>query len=508
MSVVRNMAGQEKEISQGNLNGSASDATLRKYCDKHYNQLLPILAKKMYQENVQQEKLKALKARLNFEEVSQHSESRTPSRRRDLRKRLGSRRIRNVSGKFAPEKHHNKRASSRRTDYYQKVKEVQEDTRSHDQKSKGQELRMTIYPNHGYARKLICSLPAAAKVEPWAMPTWCHMFNSTLTGSDRKKCIKDPVEIHHIKQRKRESTEDFVRRFKIESRDVKGAPKVMRISRFMHGLTNPEMIKRLHDKILKSVDEMMKITTYFLRGSWQLPWQRVARQRITKSFSPDPEISFPPLEEEKGTEGPMIIEAEIRGHFIHRIRWGQISLLVKIGDEEHSTSAWMNFVIVRLSFPYNGIIGRPGVRKIQAVPSTTHGMLKFPVPGGILTLKSSKIIPIKCAAVSGPEGQPPTIYQAIEERIKVAINPEYPEQTIMIGSTLTEEGRNKLCDLLQRNLDVFAWKPADMTGVPRHIAEHRLNLRKGCPPVRQEVKKRMRTRPYKKKLKNSLMLVS
>ncbi|GKE79620.1 hypothetical protein Tco_1545740, partial [Tanacetum coccineum] len=24
---------------------------------------------------------------------------------------------------------------------------------------------------------------AAAKVERWAMPTWCHMFNSTLIGS-------------------------------------------------------------------------------------------------------------------------------------------------------------------------------------------------------------------------------------------------------------------------------------------------------------------------------------
>ncbi|GJR37530.1 reverse transcriptase domain-containing protein [Tanacetum coccineum] len=56
----------------------------------------------------------------------------------------------------------------------------------------------------------------------------------------------------------------------------------------------------------------------------------------------------------------------------------------------------------------------------------------------------------------------------------------------MIGSTLTEEGRNKLCDLLQHNLDVFAWKPADMTGVPRHIAEHWLNIRERCPPVRQK----------------------
>ncbi|GJZ24607.1 reverse transcriptase domain-containing protein [Tanacetum coccineum] len=82
----------------------------------------------------------------------------------------------------------------------------------------------------------------------------------------QKKCIKDPVEIHHIKQREGESMEDFVWRFKIESRDVKGAPEVMRISRFMYGITNHELIKRLHDKIRKSVDEMWKITTAFLRG--------------------------------------------------------------------------------------------------------------------------------------------------------------------------------------------------------------------------------------------------
>ncbi|GJV57007.1 reverse transcriptase domain-containing protein [Tanacetum coccineum] len=58
----------------------------------------------------------------------------------------------------------------------------------------------------------------------------------------------------------------------------------------------------------------------------------------------------------------------------------------------------------------------------------------------------------------------------------------------MIESTFTEEGLNKLCDLLQRNLDVFAWKPTDMTSIPRHIAEHRLNIREGCPPVRQKRK--------------------
>ncbi|GJX85693.1 reverse transcriptase domain-containing protein [Tanacetum coccineum] len=314
------------------------------------------------------------------------------------------------------------------------------------------------------------------------------MFNSTLTGNARvwfdnlstesinsyddlkkaflknylqqKKCIKDPIEIHNIKQRKGESTEDFVKRYKLESRDVKGAPECMRISGFVHGITNPELIKRLHDKIPKTVDEMMRVTTSFLmeevaasnherkktfppwkqhEGSQKQnfkkrgetfgkdkasailmvqPWERVARQRITQSFSPNPEILFPPLWEDEGTKGLMIIKAEKGGHCVHRIS----------------------------SSPYNGIIGRPGVRKLQAVPSTTHEMLKIPVEGGVITLKSSKLVPLECAVVSGPEGAPSATKPIIEERIK----------------------------------------PVDMTGVSRHIAEHRLNVREGCSPVRQK----------------------
>ncbi|GJV53367.1 hypothetical protein Tco_1449108 [Tanacetum coccineum] len=174
--------------------------------------------------------------------------------------------------------------------------------------------------------------------------------------------------------------------------------------------------------------------------------------------------------------------------FSGEIIWtlGQISLLVKIGDEEHSTSTWINFMVVRSPSPYNGIIGRPRVRRIRTVPSTTHGMLKFPVTCGTVTLRSSRIILLECTMVPGPGVLQPVINQVTEEKIQVAIHPEYLEQTIAIGSTLTEEGRKELCGLLRRNLDIFAWKPADMTGVPRHIAKHRLNIREGCIPIRQK----------------------
>ncbi|GJR91645.1 hypothetical protein Tco_0215656 [Tanacetum coccineum] len=146
----------------------------------------------------------------------------------------------------------------------------------------------------------------------------------------------------------------------------------------------------------------------------------------------------------------------------------------------------MNFMVVRSPSPYNRIIGRPGLRKIRAIPSTAHRMLKFLVAGGIVTLRRSKIIPLECMMVSGPGVSQPVINQVVEEKIQVAIHPEYPKQTVAIGSTLTKEGRKELCGLLRHNLDIFAWKPAYMTEVPRHIAEHRLNIREGCLPVRQK----------------------
>ncbi|GJU04497.1 hypothetical protein Tco_1120927 [Tanacetum coccineum] len=67
----------------------ASDAALREYCDKNYHQLLPIISEKMHHEKVQQDKLKAVKARLHFgdcskrnlrtHDESQYSESKMPT---------------------------------------------------------------------------------------------------------------------------------------------------------------------------------------------------------------------------------------------------------------------------------------------------------------------------------------------------------------------------------------------------------------------------------------------
>ncbi|GJX84595.1 hypothetical protein Tco_0335369 [Tanacetum coccineum] len=380
-SAVQNTVGKGNDQTLEYPNRPASDAALREHCDKYYHQLLLIIAEKVHKEKTQQDKLKEVKARLNFEEcsrrnskiqeVSQHSECRTPNIRGEHERGRRSRHSRSISRSLEP------------TSVFSRIRRNRSESPKH---------RLGVRREGG-------------------------VFN-------RPGGWKGPDENN-------------------KEGEASGKDKAMVIL----------MVQ---------------------------PWQRVARQRVTQSLSLDSKISFPPLGDEDGTEGPMIIEAEIGGRFIHRmyvdggsaseipyehcfnrlrskvknymvpatapligfseeIIWpmGQISLLVKIGDAKHLTSTWMNFVVVRSPSPYNGIIRRPGVRKIQAVPSTAHEMLKFP---------------------------PSAITQATEERIKVAIHQEYPEQTIAIGSTLTEEGRRALCGLLRRNLDIFAWKPEDMTG--------------------------------------------
>nr|GFC75902.1 reverse transcriptase domain-containing protein [Tanacetum cinerariifolium] len=107
---------------------------------------------------------------------------------------------------------------------------------------------------------------------------------------------------------------------------------------------------------------------------------------------------------------------------------GQLRLLVTIGDAEHYTTAWMNFMIVRSPSSYNGIIRRPGIREIQAVPSMAHGMLKFPVNGEIVTILSTILTPTECTTIAAIPKETAKKVEARHENFKVAIRPEFSDQ--------------------------------------------------------------------------------
>ena len=46
-----------------------------------------------------------------------------------------------------------------------------------------------------------------------------------------------------------------------------------------------------------------------------------------------------------------------------------------------------------------------------------------------------------------------------------------------------------LQDFLRENWDIFAWHPSDMSGIPRELAEHSLNILKGYKPVKQTLRR-------------------
>ncbi|GKF26660.1 hypothetical protein Tco_0082554 [Tanacetum coccineum] len=113
-------------------------------------------------------------------------------------------------------------------------------------------------------------------------------------------------------------------------------------------------------------------------------------------------------------------------------------------------------------------------------------MLKFPVDGGIVTIYSTILIPAECAKVITSSKDIPKEAEVRHENFKVALHLNFPDQEVSIGGTLSAKRRTELCSLLKKNLDIFAWQPSDMTGVPRSIAEHRLNIREGYSSVRQK----------------------
>nr|GFC18936.1 reverse transcriptase domain-containing protein [Tanacetum cinerariifolium] len=73
----------------------------------------------------------------------------------------------------------------------------------------------------------------------------------------------------------------FLNNYLQQKKDVKGASECMRISEFLHGITNHELIKRLHDKIPKTIKVMMRVTTSFLRGE-----VAASNHKRKKIFSP------------------------------------------------------------------------------------------------------------------------------------------------------------------------------------------------------------------------------
>lgn len=154
---------------------------------------------------------------------------------------------------------------------------------------------------------------------------------------------------------------------------------------------------------------------------------------------------------------------------------GQITLSVTLRDGNMSRTEEVTFVVVVRPSNYNVIFGRSTLLAFGAMVSTAHAMLKFPTLSRVATLLSDASVCNLVATVD--EENLPSPWR---------INDYYPDQTIQVGPDIVGKVRERLYSLLRNNSEVFAWSPDDMTGVPRQIAEHRLNVSPNMKPVAQK----------------------
>nr|GEU33036.1 reverse transcriptase domain-containing protein [Tanacetum cinerariifolium] len=250
-----------------------------------------------------------MKARLNFEdcsETSRYSELRTMSTK-EHEKRHRSRRSRSPRPSVFSRIRHDRSRSSR-----QNLREKEGGVFKRKQRQQRRALEINIKKKRNQVgRRMTFS----------TMDSYDDLKKAFLENYlKQKKCIKDPIKLHNIKQRDEESIEDFVRRYKLESRDVKRAPEYMRIFEFMHGITNLELIKRLYDKISKTVDEMMRVTPSFLGGE-------------VAALNHERKKSFPPWKHQLGNQKQNFKKGGLRNQQRLERKQDQFTLLKKTPKE-------------------------------------------------------------------------------------------------------------------------------------------------------------------------------
>ncbi|GJT60498.1 hypothetical protein Tco_1004031 [Tanacetum coccineum] len=174
----------------------------------------------------------------------------------------------------------------------------------------------------------------------------------------------------------------------------------------------------------------------------------------------------------------------------------------------------MEFAIIKCRSPYNITIGRTEMRSLGAVGSTIYSMIKSPTTQGIVTMETSKESLWECRQLDRMQNTlKETQWRQQEEQMSrirehartqtknsfgsrpalpeeesnnkeiMIINPERPEQFITVGVILPANCKRRLRDMLQENIDVFAWSGSKGTVVPRFVIEHQLKIYPLAEPI-------------------------
>ena len=83
------------------------------------------------------------------------------------------------------------------------------------------------------------------------------------------------------------------------------------------------------------------------------------------------------------------------------------------------------------------------------------------------------------------EHEPVMKFKSADDTKLVDFVPGDSSKQFSISANLDPKSESALIEFIHENRDIFAWKPSDMPGVPRELAEHSHNIDPKFKPVRQ-----------------------
>ena len=144
-------------------------------------------------------------------------------------------------------------------------------------------------------------------------------------------------------------------------------------------------------------------------------------------------------------------------------------------------------LVVDCSSSYNAIIGKPTLNSWNAITSTYHLSVKFPIEYGVGQVQGDQLVARECYLAMLVMDEQVQTMNIEEKRIvakptealeNIPLDENNPERCTRVGADLEEKNKKDLVQFLKKNTDVFAWSHEDMPGIDPSVITHRLNV---CP---------------------------
>ncbi|GJZ24387.1 reverse transcriptase domain-containing protein [Tanacetum coccineum] len=137
--------------------------------------------------------------------------------------------------------------------------------KSHNQRNKGDPIRLDFESEDIEVQDL--GITKGKELPHDSINEWADLREAfTARYSIRRACFKEPHEITKIIRKSNESLTAFKERWTVETGFIMGVPKVMKIWLFMDSVKSPELAKRFLNKVPTTLNEMMERLDDFIRS--------------------------------------------------------------------------------------------------------------------------------------------------------------------------------------------------------------------------------------------------